>query len=158
MPRLRPLAVLAVLAVSCTTERPLGPPRTRQPLQAELAALSSAPQVGISQVYGGGGNAGAPLNSDFIELFNPGAAAVDVSGWRLHYGSSAGTTWTNTTTLAGGSVIAPGHYFLVRESSGTSGAALPTPDAIGSYLGNPATCWKMSHLTCVSLWNLLDDV
>ncbi len=76
MPRLGPLAVLAVLAVSCTTDRPLGPPPIRQPLQADVSALSSAPQVGISQVYGGGGNAGAPYKNDFIELFNRSGSTV----------------------------------------------------------------------------------
>ena len=34
------------------------------------------PDVNISQVYGGGGNAGATYKNDFIELYNPGAAAV----------------------------------------------------------------------------------
>src|SRR5712691_3981391 len=96
MPRLRPLAVLAVLAVSCTTERPLGPPPTRPPLQAERSALSSAPQVGISQVYGGGGNNMATLKNDFIELFNPGMQPVDLSGWSVQYASAAGTSWQVT--------------------------------------------------------------
>ena len=38
-------------------------------------------QVVISQVYGGGGNSGATLKNDFIEIFNRGSAAVDVTGW-----------------------------------------------------------------------------
>src|SRR5438105_1294393 len=35
----------------------------------------------ISQVYGGGGNTGAPWRNDFIELFNPTTNGVDISGW-----------------------------------------------------------------------------
>jgi uncharacterized protein len=35
-----------------------------------LTAQALSNGVVISQVYGGGGNAGAPYNSDFIELFN----------------------------------------------------------------------------------------
>ena len=35
-------------------------------------------QVVISQVYGGGGNSGATLKNDFIEIFNRGSAAVNV--------------------------------------------------------------------------------
>jgi len=39
--------------------------------------------VVISQVYGGGGNSGATLKSDFIELFNFGSTSVNLSGWSL---------------------------------------------------------------------------
>ena len=47
-----------------------------------LAALIVGPanaQVVISQVYGGGGNSGAPYKSDFIELHNTGSAPVSVA-------------------------------------------------------------------------------
>jgi hypothetical protein len=37
--------------------------------------------VVISQVYGGGGNAGATLRNDFIELYNRGAVPVSLNGW-----------------------------------------------------------------------------
>ncbi|HRW50207.1 MAG TPA: hypothetical protein P5333_21970, partial [Caldilinea sp.] len=37
---------------------------------AVTVAQSSSCTVCVSQVYGGGGNSGAPLASDFIELFN----------------------------------------------------------------------------------------
>ena len=48
------------------------------PLSQPAAAVSTT--VVISQVYGGGGNTGATLRNDFIELFNRGSAAVDVTG------------------------------------------------------------------------------
>ena len=97
-----------------------------------LAAASSAPaQVLISQVYGGGGNSGAPYRNDFIELFNAGNATVDLSGWSVQYASSSGTSW-QTTALSGN--IAPGQYLLVQEAAGANALAtpLPTPDATGS--------------------------
>ena len=53
------------------------------------AAVS--PNVVISQVYGGGGNSGAPFTHDFIELFNRGSAPASLSGWSLQYASSTGT-------------------------------------------------------------------
>jgi hypothetical protein len=34
-------------------------------------AASHAPAVVVSQVYGGGGNAGSVYTHDFVELFNP---------------------------------------------------------------------------------------
>ncbi len=87
--------------------------------------------VVVSQVYGGGGNSGAPIRSDFIELFNDGNTAVSLDGWSVQYASATGTTWTRTD-LSGS--IAPGGYYLVKQADGanTAAPALPTPDAIGT--------------------------
>jgi len=41
--------------------------------------------VVISQVYGGGGNQGATLRNDFIELFNRGEGPSNVTGWTVQY-------------------------------------------------------------------------
>jgi len=93
-------------------------------------AAAASPNIVISQVYGGGGNAGATLKNDFIELFNRGTSPVSVSGWSVQYASSAGTTW-QVTNLSG--TIAPGQYYLVQEAIGTGGTVnLPTPDATGT--------------------------
>jgi hypothetical protein len=87
--------------------------------------------VAISQVYGGGGNSGATLRNDFIELFNRGTAAVSLDGWSVQYNSAAGTGSWQVTPLAGS--IAPGGYYLIQEAAGTGGTTpLPTPDAIGT--------------------------
>lgn len=86
-------------------------------------------QVVISQVYGGGGNSGATLKSDFIELHNNGTSAVSVDGWSVQYASSSGSSW-QVTPLAGS--IAPGGYYLVKQADGSGGTEdLPTPDATG---------------------------
>jgi predicted extracellular nuclease len=93
--------------------------------------LAVSPNIVISQVYGGGGNSGATLKNDFIELYNTGSDAVDVTGWTVQYGSSTGTTWSNRTVLAG--TIQPGHYYLIQEAAGSGGTTnLPTPDATGT--------------------------
>src|SRR5713101_1169072 len=83
-------------------------------LAAPLGAVSSG--IVISQVYGGGGNAGSTYRNDFIELFNRGATAVDVTGWSVQYASATGTTWqvTNLTSVS----IAPGQYYLIQEAQG----------------------------------------
>src|SRR5690348_4898358 len=73
-----------------------------------------SPNIVISQVYGGGGNSGAPFTNDFIEVFNRGTSAVNISGWAVQYASSAGTTWQKTD-LTG--TLAPGQYLLVQEAS-----------------------------------------
>src|SRR5882724_11346428 len=88
----------------------------------------------ISQVYGSGNNSGAPFRNDFVEIFNRGTTTVDfsITPYSVQYasvGSNFGTSKTNLTT----GTIAPGKYFLVQESGGTTnGVALPTPDAVGT--------------------------
>jgi hypothetical protein len=101
-----------------------------------------SPDVVISQVYGGGGNSGAPYTNDFIELFNRGTAPVNLSGWSVQYTSATGTGnfSSNVTALTG--TIAPGQYFLVRQSGGSVGAPLPTADASGG-INMSATAGKV---------------
>jgi predicted extracellular nuclease len=101
----------------------------------------AAGNVVISQVYGGGGNSGATLRNDYIELFNRTAAPVDVTGWSVQYGSATGTTW-QVTALSG--TIPAGGYYLVQEAQGAGGTtALPTPDATGT-IAMSATAGKVA--------------
>ena len=91
---------------------------------------SSAHGVVISQIYGSGGAASAPYLNDYVELYNAGPIAVDVSTWSVQYASYDGSSWQKTA-LTGS--IQPGRYYLVKESSaGSVGSALPTADATGS--------------------------
>ncbi len=92
-----------------------------------FVAFSQA-QVVISQVYGGGGNTSALYTHDFVELFNKGTVSVDISGYSVQYASAAGTTWAVNSIPAGTSPLAPGKYYLIKLSGGTTGVALPTPD------------------------------
>jgi uncharacterized protein (TIGR03437 family) len=91
----------------------------------------SSPRVVISQIFGGGGNSGAPFRNDFIEIFNPGNTVVDLAGWSVQYASATASTWSVTTLTP--IVLLPGQYYLVQESSGGSnGVPLPAPDATGT--------------------------
>ena len=104
-------------------------------------AQAVSPDIVISQVYGGGGNSGATFRNDFIELFNRGASAVDVTGWSVHYAASAGTSWQKTD-LAG--TIQPGQYYLIQEAAGGGGTVdLPTPNATGT-IAMSATAGKVA--------------
>ena len=102
-----------------------------------VGALLSAPfahgatsNVVVSQIFAGGGNAGASYTNDFVELFNRGTAPVDLSGWTIQYASAASTSW-QTTALAGS--IGAGRYYLVQlASTAAVGAALPAADATGT--------------------------
>jgi DNA/RNA endonuclease G (NUC1) len=103
------------------------------------------PQLVISQIYGGGGNSGATLKNDFIELFNPGTQSVSTKGWSVQYASAAGTSWQ--VTALSGSTIPAGGYYLIQEAAGTGGTTvLPTPDASGT-IAMSATGGKVALVT-----------
>ena len=100
-------------------------------------AVAASPDLVISQVYGGGGNTGAPLTNDYIEIFNRGNASVSLVGLSLQYASATGTgnfgANTGQLTEFTGGTVAPGQYFLVQEASGgTAGSPLPAADLVDS--------------------------
>ena len=106
------------------------------PLVIALLCASSAAHAGgstslvVAQLYASGGNSGATLANDYVELFNRGTSSVDLTGWTVQYASAASTSWS-PTALSG--TVAPGHAYLVQlASGGTTGSALPTPDATGT--------------------------
>ncbi|MEO5804673.1 MAG: immunoglobulin domain-containing protein [Verrucomicrobiota bacterium] len=115
----RQVASLALLVTTCLST---------------LNAHATTTSLVIAEVYGGGGNSGATLKNDFIVIFNPSAAGVDVNGWSVQYQSSTTNVWTGVTPLATSStIIPPGGYFLVQETNGAGGTVnLPTPDAMGT--------------------------
>ena len=96
-----------------------------------VVSTGSATNVVISQIYGGGGNAvTSSYTNDYVELFNAGGSAVNVTGWTVQYASASGTSWSTAVTLSG--TIPPGGYYLVKLAGGGSASpALPTPDASG---------------------------
>ncbi|OFL57844.1 nuclease [Corynebacterium sp. HMSC065D07] len=107
-----------------------------------IAALVStcivAPQAGaaadgsnavISEVYGGGGNKGAAFTKDFIELYNPTSADLDLTGWSVEYLSASGNSG-GKHELSGS--LPAGGYFLIQEGGGDTGEPLPSPDAEGN--------------------------
>ena len=88
-----------------------------------------ASNIVISEVYGGGGNGGSKYKNDFIELYNPTDADINIDGWKIEYaakaGSFAGTS--NFTILSG--VIKGNGYYLIQEAKGAAGTdELPEPD------------------------------
>ncbi|MGO1316503.1 MAG: lamin tail domain-containing protein, partial [Cellulomonadaceae bacterium] len=116
------------------------------------AAVSTDAQVIINEVYGGGGNSGATYTHDFIELYNTGDTAVNLSGWSVQYASAAGTNWSGVIPLTG--QIAPGAHYLVQGAAQTPdvGTPLPAADASGTVNlaganGNVALASDSSALT-----------
>jgi len=119
-------------------------------LFVQPAAASGTTALVVSQVYGGGGNAGAPYANDYVELFNSGTTPVSIAGWSVQYATAAGTSWS-ATPLTG--TVQPGKYYLVQLAGGTVGSALPTPDATGTTnlsaaSGKIALVRDTADLTC----------
>ncbi len=91
--------------------------------------------VVISQVYGGGSNAGATFNADYVELFNRTSTAINITSWSIQYQAATTTTgaaWSVSALCPSGPCVIPANsYYLVRLTTpGATGAALPTPDSM----------------------------
>jgi predicted extracellular nuclease len=126
------------------------------PIVVAMPQAYAAPSasVMVAEVYGGGGNAGATLTRDFVELGNAAAADASVAGWSVQYlpaSPTAASLWQ--VTPLSGSVSSGGRY-LVGEATGAGGTTpLPTPDASGSIAmsataGTIALVNKTTALTC----------
>lgn len=116
--------------------------------QAAAAPSPTAPLV-INEVYGGGGNSGAPFNRDFVELVNTTTAPVSVDGWAVQYASATGTSW-QVTALSGS--VAAGDSLLVGMGSGATGAAFEVDvegtTLMGASNGKVALTSSATALTC----------
>ena len=119
----RTVFALFFCLLACTPEKP----QHRSSVRRD--ALSTG--VVISEVYGGAGSGTPTYRHDFIELFNRGTTAVDVSNWSVQYASATASTWSVTPLTS--VTLLPGQYYLVQESSGgSSGVVLSAPDATGT--------------------------
>jgi hypothetical protein len=84
----------------------------------------------IACVTGGGGGGSADLTinefmtgttgsaaDEFVEIVNTGTEAADLSGYRLVYRSSAGTSDVGLATIPSGTTLAAGAYYLFGGSA-----------------------------------------
>src|SRR5207248_286839 len=118
------------LGVYLSGARAAAPPPPFKALAAQQPNVGSTSLV-ISQVYGGGGNASAPYQNDFIEIFNPQGSPVNITGWSVQYASAANNFSLVTGPMT--ATIPAGGYFLVKEASGgANGVPLPTADFTGT--------------------------
>lgn len=122
------------------------------------APAHAAPSPGpvVAEVYGGGGNSGATLTHDFIELGNRGDSAVDLTGWSVQYLPASPTPTSRWQAIPLSGALAPNGRYLVQAGKGTGGTvALPTPDAVGTTAmsatgGTVALVAGTELLTCLT--------
>jgi Lamin Tail Domain len=76
------------------------------------------------------------LGDEFVEIVNTGTAAADLSGWKLVYRSGAGTSDVSLGTLADGTTLAAGGFFLFGGSAYS--AAHPADRSFSAGLASSA--------------------
>lgn len=111
-------------------------------------------QVVINEVYGGGGNSGAPYQNDFVELYNNSGTDITLSNWSIQYTSAGGTSWGNNKVIFSGTILKDG-YFLIKLSGGATGSPLPPEDALGAInmsatSGKIVLCNNSENVTSVA--------
>ncbi|MBN1780915.1 lamin tail domain-containing protein [bacterium] len=67
------------------------------------------------------------LNEEFVELYNPTADTVFLSGWSIRYKSMSGSTWRSKVVFTDTHRIQPGGFFLWGGED-----VMPLPDAAES--------------------------
>ncbi len=76
--------------------------------------------------------AGAASTNDFVKIFNPTGAAVDLSGWKLHKKSSTGTDYSLKTFATGASIASGGYITWANSENGFA-------DSIGADVSSTET-------------------
>jgi hypothetical protein len=63
-------------------------------------------------------------NDEYVELFNPSGAAVNMGGWMIKKSSSCGTAVTNLATIPANTILLPGQHYLAAASA----SSVSSPD------------------------------
>ena len=71
------------------------------------------------------GPAGA--NDEFVELYNPTGAAVNIGGWQIDKSSACGTTVQTLVTIPSGTILNPGQHYLAAFTDNSLPTNVP-PD------------------------------
>ena len=90
--------------------------RHRRWAALSIALASCAAQAGSLDINQFRVRGPAGGNDEFVELFNAGYSAVDLSGYKLNASNASGTSGTRLS-LPGGTSIAPGCYLLLTNSA-----------------------------------------
>lgn len=107
------------------------------PVATPSTSVAVAPPSSPSSSDGGGGDVSPPAeavlashvliaavqiaaassSNDFVRLYNPASATVDMSGWKLHKRSNTGADYS-LKEFPAGSMIGPGQSFVWANSAG----------------------------------------
>ena len=114
--RCRGLGLVASVFALVTASSGCGDPA----LDEDLAQVSSKLSGGlvIAEVYGGAAASSATYSSDYVVLFNRGAAPASLSGLAIRYASSSNKFSKGAAVRAAlpNATVTPGGYYLIRMS------------------------------------------
>jgi 5'-nucleotidase len=96
--------------------------------QVPASANPAGTGLVIREVYGGGGNTNATYRNDFVELYNPTAADINLAGMSVQYRSASRTGVSANVVSLNGTVPAGKTWLVAGASGGAVGLDLPTPD------------------------------
>lgn len=103
-----------------------------------LVTVTAPPAIVISEVESNGGTPG-----DWVELFNPTSAAVDISGWAFRDSDT-----TRTFRIAAGTTIAAGGYYILEEAAFGFGLGAPDDARLSNAFGAPVDTYTWTtHAT-----------
>ena len=109
------------------------PSTTNTPTPSQIGTVSvtptatpSAPLHIVISEFRTQGSYGA--EDEFVELYNPTGAAVNIGGWTIKGSSSCGTSTFTLVSIPGGTILLAGQHYLAA----TTAAHLPAPDQIFS--------------------------
>ncbi len=90
-------------------------------LLGACAQAQVANHVVISEfaTRGAAGNAAG----EFVEIYNPTNAAVNISGWKLEYRSASGSSYSALATVPQGTLLPPKSFFLFTSPTWTGSPA-----------------------------------
>lgn len=111
-------------------------------------ATPAGDNVVISEVYGGGGSAGASIDNDFVELYNPTDKAISLEGWAVHYVGKSAEKTSSSVNLTGS--IAPGGHYLIKGSGTGDGS---DADAVKKGIQMGAGDGTIVLTNSTSVWN-----
>jgi hypothetical protein len=96
------------------------------PITGTISVTPTAPNHIVISEFRTFGPNGA--SDEFVEIYNPTGAAVNIGGWQIRKSSSCGLTLTTLLTINSGTIIQPGqHYLFAAYDSSNPDASSITP-------------------------------
>lgn len=94
-------------------------PAEARPQILSLSSLGNSVVISEFRTNGPNGN-----NDEFIEIFNPTQADVDISGWKIRRSSTTGSTLSDVFVFPASTILQKGQYLLIvnNNTGGYSGS------------------------------------
>lgn len=113
-----------------------------------IAGYAGADHIVISEIQ----SYGQTATDEFVRLYNPTGAAIDISGWRLTKKTSSGSESNLVSAFPDGTIIPPNSGFLIAHQTGYQGGETPSARYSGasySFADNNTVILKDASLAVI---------